>query len=221
MGYPAWPSQRPSQTSGPPPSHPPCWLEAWIGVAWGERGQPVQPVQRAEFAALHVGCASCPRWGAKTSGVIATLGLGWKEAHFSRTQGLVPFIPHPVSLHLALFTLHPTLYPEAPSDPLLSVVGLGKQGESCIQPLGDGDIARAPPVLDTPPPVWIVYCYSFYVLEKVSTTKGSFVAHPSASWPHPGPPSGPPAAVPTRPFSCLACLSQGARGVGLPARAAC
>lgn len=43
-----------------------------------------------------------------------------------------------------------------------------------------------------PPPVWIVYCDSFYVLEKVSTTKGSFVAHPSASWPHPGPPTPPP-----------------------------
>lgn len=63
-------------------------------------------------------------------------------------------------------------------------------------------------VLDPPPhpPVWIVYCYSFYVLEKVSTTKGSFVAHPSASWPHPGPPPRPPAAV-LRPLACLICLS--------------
>lgn len=66
-----------------------------------------------------------------------------------------------------------------------------------------------PLVLDPPPPVWIVYCYSFYVLEKVSTTKGSFVAHPSASWPHPGPPTPcppPPAAV-LRPLACLICLS--------------
>lgn len=44
----------------------------------------------------------------------------------------------------------------------------------------------------TPPPVWIVYCYCFYILEKVSTTKGSFVTRPFASWPHPGPPTPPP-----------------------------
>lgn len=61
-----------------------------------------------------------------------------------------------------------------------------------------------------PPPVWIVYCDSFYVLEKVSTTKGSFVAHPSASWPHPGPPTPPPPPPPAavlRPLACLICLS--------------
>lgn len=65
------------------------------------------------------------------------------------------------------------------------------------------------PVSLTPPtPVWIVYCYSFYVLEKVSTTKGSFVAHPSASWPHPGPPTLPPTpAAVLRPLARLICLS--------------
>lgn len=50
---------------------------------------------------------------------------------------------------------------------------------------------HTPLSLTPPPPVWIVYCYSFYVLEKVSTTKAFFVPHPSASWPHPGPPTPP------------------------------
>lgn len=64
------------------------------------------------------------------------------------------------------------------------------------------------PLIPLPPPVWIVYCYCFYVLEKVSTTKGSFVAHPFCLLASPRPPN------PTSPqqlFSglsaCLICLS--------------
>lgn len=57
-------------------------------------------------------------------------------------------------------------------------------------------------MIPLPPPVWIVYCYCFYVLEKVSTTKGSFVAHPFCllASPRPPNPTPPPAAV-LRPLS--------------------